>query len=154
MEKKIFEEYDFIIRGKFINLYGDYKIGKDTRIGSFCDIGGQIGERCKINSMVSIPPGVVIEDDVFVGPGCTFTNDRSPKTNNPNFIPTITTIKKGAKIGAGCTIAPGITIGENAFIRMGSNVVSSVPPREVWQGNPARKYCGYDDKDCTNCGKC
>lgn len=58
------------------NLYGNYQIGKGTKIGVFCDIGGKIGKNCLIQTMVSIPPLTIIEDDVFLGPGVKIMNDK------------------------------------------------------------------------------
>lgn len=117
------------------NLYGNPEIGGGTRIGAFCDIGPvKIGKNCSIQTMVSIPIGVTIEDEVFIGPQVVFTNDRFPPSTE--FSQTI--VKKGAAIGANATILPGITIGERALIGAGSVVTKDVPAGETWVGNPAR----------------
>ena len=114
-------------------LYGDYKIGDGTTIGSFCDIGGKIGKNCKIQCHVSIPPLTVIEDDVFLGPGVKIANDRQMDSNLKGTI-----IKKGAKIGMGALIGAGLTIGEKSIIGMGAVVLHDTFEGEVWAGNPAK----------------
>jgi len=128
-----------IKRGHYNNFYdNNHKIGERTRVGSFCDIGGIIGKDCKIQSFCFIPPGVTIEDNVFIGPGVIFTNNKYPKVNFPDFIPEPTIIKNGVAIGAGCVILSGIVIGENSLIGAGSVVTENVPPGEVWYGHPAK----------------
>jgi len=117
------------------NIYGTNLIGESTRIGAFCDIGNCIiGDRCNIQTMVSIPRGTVIEDDVFIGPQTTICNDKYP----PSKINSPVTIKKGASIGGNCTILPGITIGEYAKIGGGSVVTKDIPDKVTAYGNPAR----------------
>jgi len=111
----------------------------------------KIGKNVKIQAFAFIPPGVVIEDDVFIGPHVCFTNDPKmdivPSNWNeyhlemdvaPRFVPTRTFIKRGAKIGANASILAGVTIGEGAIIGMGAVVLKDVPPKETWVGNPAR----------------
>jgi len=121
--------------GKYINLWGNAKIGDGTKIGSFVDIGGTVGRNCKIQSFVFIPEGVTIGDNVFVGPGTTFTNDKNPPSGGKGWAPTM--VKSGARIAARVTILPGVTIGENAFIGAGSLVTKDIPPNELWYGHPA-----------------
>ena len=65
-----------IKRGHYNNFYGNHRIGKNTRVGSFCDIGGVIGEGCKVQSFCFIPPGVTIGNGVFIGPSVIFTNNK------------------------------------------------------------------------------
>jgi acetyltransferase-like isoleucine patch superfamily enzyme len=133
-------------------------IGEGTRVWQFCVIleGARIGSNCNINahcfiegnvsigdnstikSGVYLWDGTVIEDNVFVGPNATFTNDRYPRSKRyPDSFPT-TTIKRGASIGAGAIILPGLTIGENALIAAGAVVTKDVPPRALIVGNPGR----------------
>jgi acetyltransferase-like isoleucine patch superfamily enzyme len=131
----------------FTNLYGCV-IGDDTKIGTFVEIqkGARIGCRCKISSHTFVCEGVTIEDDVFVGHGVTFTNDRHPRATNASgalqteqdwrCIPTI--VKRGASIGSGATLLCGIVVGENAMIGAGSVVTRDVPAGAVVAGNPAR----------------
>lgn len=120
------------------NFWGDNYIGKTTRIGHFCDIGhADIGEHCKIQCHVSIPPGWKIEDNVFIGPGVRFANDKHPKATGDWEI-CGGLIKKGASIGMGALIGSGVTIGENAVVGMGAVVLKDVPDGETWVGNPAK----------------
>jgi len=118
------------------NFYDPYDIGDGTRIGSFCDIGGIIGENCNIQSFAFIPRGVIIEDNVFIGPRVTFLNDKYPPSDSLEE----TIVGEGAVIGGGCIILPGIVIGENVFVGAGSLVTKSIPANEKWRGSPAEKY--------------
>ena len=117
------------------------KIGLDCNINAQCFIENdvQIGNRVTVKSGVYVWDGIILEDDVFVGPNVTFTNDKFPRSKiRPNeFAKTI--IKKGASIGGGATILPGLTIGENAMIGAGSVVTKDVPAGVVVLGNPARQ---------------
>jgi acetyltransferase-like isoleucine patch superfamily enzyme len=131
----------------FVNLYG-CEIGDDVKIGTFVEIqkGAKIGKRCKISSHTFICEGVQIEDEVFVGHGVTFINDRYPRATSESgalqteadwqCVPTV--VKRRASIGSGATILCGVTIGEGALIGAGSVVTKDVPPRAVVAGNPAR----------------
>ena len=131
----------------FTNLYG-CEIGDDTKIGTFVEIqkGARIGRRCKISSHTFICEGVTIEDEVFVGHGVTFINDRFPRAANADgslqteadwrCVPTL--IKRGAAIGSGSTLLCGITVGERALVGAGSVVTRNVPADAVVAGNPAR----------------
>lgn len=122
------------------NISEKASIGEDTVIHAGVHIHDEvkIGERCQIEALVFIPNGVIIEDDVFVGPCVTFTNDPTLRVDRKVWMPTPTLIQRGAKIGANATIRAGIVIGENAIIGMGSVVLRSVPNGETWAGNPAR----------------
>lgn len=115
------------------NLYG-LKIGKHNNIGAFCDLAGRIGNNCKIQTHVSLPPLTVVEDDVFLGPGVRVANDPNMNGNLKG-----TLIKTGAKVGMGALIMAGVTIGKYSVIGMGSVVLQDVPDGETWVGNPARK---------------
>jgi acetyltransferase-like isoleucine patch superfamily enzyme len=131
----------------FTNLYG-CEIGDDSKIGSFVEIqkGARIGCRCKISSHTFVCEGVTIEDEVFVGHGVTFINDRHPRSANADgslqteadwkCVPTL--IKKGASVGSGATILCGITIGAGACVGAGSVVTRDVPDGVTVAGNPAR----------------
>jgi len=131
----------------FVNLYG-CEVGDETKIGSFVEIqkGARIGKRCKISSHTFICEGVTLEDNVFVGHGVTFINDRYPRaTKGDGELKTeadwecqMTFVKRGASIGSGVTLLGGITIGENAIVGAGSVVTSDVPNDTVVAGNPAR----------------
>ena len=131
----------------FVNLYG-CEIGDDTRIGTFVEIqrGARIGARCKISSHTFICEGVRIEDEVFIGHGVMFVNDRYPRAANADGSPKTaadwrcesTVVEAGASIGSGSTILAGLTIGRGAMIGAGSVVTRDVPPLTVVVGNPAR----------------
>ena len=138
----------------------DASIGEDTRIWQFAVVaaGARIGAACNLNAHtfveggaiigdrvtlkcgVYVWDGVVLEDDVFCGPNATFTNDKRPRSRHaPQGIAT-TRVCKGASIGAGAVILPGVTIGEGALIGAGAVVTRNVPPGETWVGNPARRH--------------
>lgn len=136
------------------------RIGKDTKIWHFCHVmpGAVIGERCslgqnvvvmpgtrignnvKIQNNVSIYEGVTLEDDVFCGPSCVFTNVMNPRSHVPRkheYRPTL--VKRGSSIGANATIVCGVTLGEYAFIGAGAVVTSDVPSYALMVGVPARR---------------
>lgn len=114
-------------------------IGEDCNICSHCFIenGAVIGNRCTIKCGVQIWDGVELEDDVFIGANVTFTNDKYPRSHNSAWKMLKTKVCKGAAIGAGSTILPGLVIGAGAMIGAGSVVTHNVPAGEVWVGNPA-----------------
>jgi acetyltransferase-like isoleucine patch superfamily enzyme len=115
-------------------------IGENCNICSHCLIENdvKIGNNVTIKCGVQIWDGIEIEDNVFIGANVTFTNDKYPKSKNPDWTLLKTRICKGASIGAGSTILPGITIGTNAVVGAGSVVTKSIPDNELWLGNPAR----------------
>jgi UDP-2-acetamido-3-amino-2,3-dideoxy-glucuronate N-acetyltransferase len=131
----------------FVNLYG-CEIGDDTRIGSFVEIqkGARVGRNCKVSSHTFICEGVTIEDEVFIGHGVIFINDKRPRaTNQSGALQTdadwevvATTVKRGASIGSGVTILCGVTIGERALVGAGAVVVKDVPADSTVAGIPAR----------------
>ncbi len=130
-----------------VNLYG-CKIGDECVIGAFVEIRKEviIGNRVKIQAGAFIPEGVIIEDEVFIGPHVCFTNDIYPRSTDSNgtilvsnvhgAIPT--RVCKRASIGANATILCGITIGENALVGAGAVVTRDVPPGAIVVGNPAK----------------
>lgn len=126
------------------NISPDCTIGSNCTIHShvciFADV--KIGDGVKIQSFTYIPKGVTIEDDVFIGPHVCFTNDKYPPSHGRAWATTL--VKKGASIGAGAIILPGVTIGEYAKIGAGSVVTKDVPANEIWMGNPAHKYVKKD----------
>jgi acetyltransferase-like isoleucine patch superfamily enzyme len=132
---------------RFINLYG-CTIGDETKIGAFVEIqkNSSVGRRCKISSHTFICEGVLIEDNVFVGHGVTFTNDMYPRAaRNDGTLQTEadwkvepTIVRRGASIGSGATILCNLTIGENAIVGAGSVVTRDVPANTIVAGNPAR----------------
>ncbi len=132
---------------RFVNLYG-CRIGDETRVGTFVEIqkGAAVGARCKISSHTFICEGVTIEDEVFVGHGVMFTNDRRPRATRPDGTPHTeddwtlerTVVRRGASIGSNATILCGLEIGERATVGAGSVVTRSVPAGATVAGNPAR----------------
>jgi acetyltransferase-like isoleucine patch superfamily enzyme len=131
----------------FVNLYG-CEIGDETRIGAFVEIqkGVVVGARCKISSHTFLCEGVLIEDEVFVGHGVVFTNDKDPRATTAGGRPQTeadwqvipTRVCRGASIGSGAVILPGVTIGAAALVGAGAVVTRDVPPGAVVAGNPAR----------------
>lgn len=131
----------------FVNLYG-CRIDDHTKIGSFVEIqkNASVGRNCKISSHTFICEGVIIEDDVFIGHGVTFINDRYPRATTADgslqsdddwhCIPT--RIKTGASVGSGATILCGVTVGKRAVVGAGSVVTRDVPDDVIVAGNPAR----------------
>src|SRR5207244_12427506 len=131
----------------FVNLYG-CEVGDETKIGSFVEIqkNARIGARCKISSHTFICEGVTLEDNVFIGHGVTFINDRYPRATGRNgqlqtedaWSCEVTLVKRGASIGSGVTLLGGITVGENAIVGAGSVVTGDVPGDTTVEGHPAR----------------
>lgn len=131
----------------FVNLYG-CEIGDETRIGTFVEIqkGARVGARCKISSHTFICEGVTIHDEVFVGHGVMFVNDRYPRaTRSDGALRTKedwecqdTVVESGASIGSGSTLLGGLTIGKGAMVGAGSVVTRDVAPFTTVAGNPAR----------------
>ncbi len=132
---------------RFVNLYG-CEIGDETRIGTFVEIqkGARVGARCKISSHTFICEGVEIEDEVFVGHGVMFINDRRPRATRPDGTPQTeadwtlerTVVRRGASIGTNATILGGLEIGERATVGAGAVVTRSVPAGATVAGNPAK----------------
>ncbi|MFX1536175.1 MAG: acyltransferase, partial [Promethearchaeota archaeon] len=99
----------------------------------------KIGKNCSLQSHVYIPRGIILEDNVFVGPCAMFTNDKFPKVNSQDWRIIETIVRKGASIGGNATVLPGIEIGEGALVGAGAVVTKNVEPFAVVVGNPARK---------------
>jgi UDP-2-acetamido-3-amino-2,3-dideoxy-glucuronate N-acetyltransferase len=119
------------------NIYGS-TLGNDVSVGFGSEIGNAIiGDNVRIGAMSFICEGVTIENDVFIAPRVTFTNDKYPPSDKSKWQKTI--VKQKASIGAGCVILCGVTIGEGAKIGAGSVVTKNVPAGELWIGSPARK---------------
>ena len=136
-----------IFHSDLVNLYG-CTIGAETKIGTFVEVqkGVHIGARCKISSHTFVCEGVTIEDEVFVGHGVMFINDKKPqacnndgsKQTDDDWTLERTIVRKRASIGSNATILCGIEIGENAVIGAGSVVTKDVPTNAVAYGNPAK----------------
>ena len=131
----------------FSNLYG-CSIGDGTRIGPFVEIqrGASIGARCKIQSHTFICDGVFIEDEVFVGHGVMFINDKYPRATtdegalqgSADWDVQVTRVRRGASLGSGAVILGGVTIGENAVVGAGAVVRRDVEGGATVAGVPAR----------------
>ena len=140
-----------VIVHAFTNLYG-CRIGDETRVGPFVEIqrGAVVGARCKIQSHSFICDGVLIEDEVFVGHGVMFVNDRTPRatTDDGNLatdedwtlLPVV--VERRAAIGSGAVVLGGVRIGEGALVGAGAVVTRDVAPGETVIGNPARVLRG------------
>jgi UDP-2-acetamido-3-amino-2,3-dideoxy-glucuronate N-acetyltransferase len=130
----------------FVNILPGAVIGKDANVCDhvFIEDDVIIGDRVTIKCGVQLWNGTRIEDDVFIGPNATFTNDRFPRSKKWLERVEQTIIRRGASVGANATILPGITIGINAMIGAGAVVTRDVPPNAIVAGNPAR-IRGYVD---------
>lgn len=131
----------------FANLYG-CRIGDGSRIGPFVEIqkGAVVGARCKISSHSFVCEGVELGDEVFVGHGVVFTNDRYPRAataggelqRDGDWTLERTVVERGASIGSGAIILCGLTIGEDAIVGAGAVVTHDVPAGAIVAGSPAR----------------
>jgi acetyltransferase-like isoleucine patch superfamily enzyme len=153
------------------------RVGRECNVGKgvYVGAGVVIGDRCKIENNASLFEGLTLEDGVFVGPHVCFTNDRRPRATNPDgTLQTAadwelgrTTVRRGASIGAGAIVLPGLEIGRYAMVGAGAVVTRDVPAHEVVVGNPARHIgwiclCGRErsetppaagkDLRCARCG--
>ncbi|MBY6004247.1 N-acetyltransferase [Salipiger bermudensis] len=135
-----------IFQPTLVNLYG-CEIGAESRIGAFVEIqaGCVVGARCKISSHSFICEGVTLEDEVFIGHGVMFTNDRYPASTNPDgtlkggddWQCEAVVVEHGASIGSNATILPGLRIGRHALIGAGAVVTRDVPDYAIVSGVPA-----------------
>lgn len=127
-------------------IFGDVQIGDNCKIHAPVWIADVvIGSNCKIQAFAFIPKGVTIGNNVFIGPHVCFTNDKHPPSQGMEWSETV--VEDGVIIGANATILPGITLGKECIIGAGAVVTKSVPPNEIWVGNPARKPFGSKDRD-------
>ena len=151
----------------FSHIMQDVVIGENCKIGQnvFVAAGVKIGRNVKIQNNVSVYGGVILEDDVFCGPSCVFTNIKTPRSAVPRNTTDdylVTWVKQGASIGANATIVCGRTIGRYALIGAGATVTKDVPDYALIYGNPARQQgwvceCGIklgDFADKTVCQAC
>ncbi len=126
----------------FCHIQSGAVIGENCSLGQNVNVAGGavIGNRCKLQNNVSVYDGVILEDGVFCGPSCVFTNDLTPRAEYPkgkeNYKKTI--VKKGASIGANATIVCGHTVGSYAMIAAGAVVTFDIPDFALVAGIPAR----------------
>ena len=146
----------------FSHILGGTSIGERCNIGQNVVIGPDvtIGNGCKVQNNVSIYKGVALEDDVFCGPSMVFTNVHNPRSAIRRMDELRTTlVKKGATLGANCTIVCGHNIGRYAFVGAGAVVTKDVPDHAIVAGNPARRIgwmceCGTKVKEDFSCPAC
>jgi acetyltransferase-like isoleucine patch superfamily enzyme len=151
---RLIEGVDFgdgVLVQSFTNLYG-CRIGDGTRVGPFVEIqrGAEVGARCKIQSHAFVCTGVRIADEVFVGHGVLFVNDKRPRATNDRgelqtdddweLLPTV--VERGASLGSGAVILGGLRIGAGALVGAGAVVTKDVEPGAVVAGTPARPLRG------------
>lgn len=133
---------------EFTHVLRGARIGRDCNLNShvFVENDVVVGDRVTVKCGVYLWDGIRLEDDVFVGPNVTFTNDRRPRSRvHPALA--VTTVGQGASVGAGAVIGPGVTIGRHALVGMGAVVTRDVPAHALVFGNPARRrgwvcFCG------------
>jgi UDP-2-acetamido-3-amino-2,3-dideoxy-glucuronate N-acetyltransferase len=140
------------------------RIGRNCNVNAFCLIEGEaaIGDNVTLKCGVYVWNGVVLEDDVFVGPNATFTNDPRPRSRNQPAKWGRTVVRRGASIGAGAVLLSDLEIGEYAMIGAGSLVSKTVGPYELWIGSPAIRrgfVCACGNRlsrnlRCSSCGLC
>lgn len=125
----------------FVHVMPGAEIGRDCMVGQGCFIGNvKIGDGVRIQNNVSVYDGVTLEDYVFAGPSCVFTNVNNPRSEvqrKDQFQTTL--VRRGATIGANATIVCGVTIGQYAFIGAGAVVRTDIAPHAVMVGVPARQ---------------
>ncbi len=127
---------------QFVVVLKGARIGAEVNLCAHCFVENDvvIGDRVTIKSGVQLWDGLRIGDDAFIGPNVTFTNDRYPRSKAYSESFPLTTVGKGASIGGGAVILPGITIGEGAMVGAGAVVTRSVAPHTTVVGNPAKLH--------------
>jgi acetyltransferase-like isoleucine patch superfamily enzyme len=132
--------------GAGTKVWNNVQIRENATIGRDCIVGKSvyidhtvvIGNRVKIQNSVSIYHGVTVEDDVFLGPHMTFTNDLYPRAFDPEWHVVPTLVRRGASVGANVTVVCGVELGSYSMVGAGAVVTRDVPPHALVLGNPAR----------------
>ena len=116
-------------------------VGADCNLNAHTLVegGARIGDRVTLKCGVYVWDGITLDDDVFVGPNAVFTNDKAPRSRVRPESFAQTRVGRGASIGGGAVILPGVSIGAGAMVGAGAVVTKDVPPGETWVGNPARR---------------
>jgi UDP-2-acetamido-3-amino-2,3-dideoxy-glucuronate N-acetyltransferase len=137
-----------------VTVLAGAKIGADVNVCANCFIENDVvvGDRVTIKSGVYLWNGVLLEDDVFIGPNVTFTNDKFPRSKKYPEIFLSIVVEKGASIGGGAVLLPGIRVGQGAMVGAGAVVTKSVPPYAIVTGSPAR-ITGYVSNETSNSDK-
>ncbi len=132
----------------FVHVLPGARIGADCNLCDHVFVENEVvvGDRVTIKNGVQLWDGITLEDDVFVGPNVTFTNDPWPRSRRrPDSWPKLV-VERGASIGGGATLLPGIVVGSGAMVGAGAVVTRSVPPRAVVVGNPGRVLRYVEDE--------
>ena len=148
----------------FVHVCGGARIGQGVSLGQNVFVGNQvvIGNHCKVQNNVSVYDNVILEEGVFCGPSMVFTNVYNPRSlieRKSEYRPTL--VRRGATLGANCTIVCGVTLGAYAFVGAGAVVTRDVPAHALVYGNPAKMHgwvceCGEKlghDLTCPACDK-
>lgn len=138
----------------FCHIQSTAVIGRDCSLGQNVNVAGTLGDRCRVQNNVSIYQGVTLEDGVFCGPSCVFTNVSTPRAEYPvhgNYAPTL--IRRGASLGANSTVVCGHTVGRYALIAAGAVVTRDVPDFALMAGVPARQI-GWVDREGKRVPEC
>lgn len=124
---------------QFAIVLGGATVGADCNLNAHTLVegGAVVGDRVTLKCGVYVWDGIVLENDVFCGPNATFTNDKTPRSRQHPTAYARTVVERGASIGAGAVILPGLRIGAGAMIGAGAVVTRDVPQGETWVGNPA-----------------
>ena len=127
---------------QFCVLLPGARLGRDCNVNAQCLIENDVivGDRVTIKPGVQLWDGLRVEDDVFIGPNVTFSNDKYPRSKRPPRTFTPTVLRRGASIGANATVLCGVEIGAGAMVGASSVVTKDVPAGELWLGNPARRH--------------
>jgi len=135
--------------GDFAQIRDGARIGPGSTIGSYScvDPGVVVGARVSVQTRCYLTGGTVVEDDVFIGPGVTLTNDNTMDRHAPGKRFEGALLRRACRVGGASTICPGVEIGEEAFVAAGAVVTADVAPRAVVMGVPARQLREIDERD-------